>query len=319
MALFLTEEDVDGLLTMDAAIDALESSFRHQADGAAANIPRRRVRLGGGMWHFMAAADAALGVTGSKTYGALGPGGSRFYVHLNDSNTGELLALIEAGRMGQIRTGAASGVASKYMARGDAHTVGVIGSGYQAETQLEAVCRVRDIHAAKVYSRTPERRRGFAQKMTERLGVEVTAVDTAEQCVKDADVVAVITSASSPALRGEWLADGAHVNAAGGNHWLRRELDGKAVARASLIVADDVEQARVECADLIHPVERGALTWQRVRELWEVVAGAVPGRTSPDDVTLFESQGIALEDIAAGFRVYSLARERGVGVEIASE
>ena len=316
MALFLTEDDVDSLLTMDAAIEALEDGFRHQAAGKASNSPRRRIRMGGGMFHFMAAADRSTGVTGMKWYGAFGPGGPRFHVQLSDSKTGELLALMEAGRLGQIRTGAASGVATKYMARPDARTVGVIGSGYQAETQLEAICRVRLVERVRVFSRTPERRNAFAERAASSLGVEVTAVDTAEECVRDADVVAVITSATSPVLKGDWLAEGVHVNAAGGNHWQRRELDGRAVARANVIVADDAEQARMECADLIHPVERGALTWQRVRELWEVVSGTVPGRTSPNDITLFESQGIALEDIAAGFHVYRLARERGVGTEV---
>ena len=316
MALFLTERDVDSLLTMDAAIQVLEEGFRHQAAGTASNSPRRRIRMGGGMLHFMAAADRSTGVTGMKWYGGFGSGGTRFHVQLSDSETGELLAVMEAGRLGQVRTGAASGVATKHMARPDARTVGVIGSGYQAETQLEAICRVRHVERVRVYSRTPERREAFASRMAASLGIDATAVDSAEVCVEGADVVAVITSATSPVLKGEWLADGAHVNAAGVNHWLRRELDGRAVARASVIVADDVEQARIECADLIHPVERGELTWQRVRELWEVVAGMTAGRNSPDEVTLFESQGIALEDIAAGHHVYQLARERGVGTEV---
>ena len=301
---------------MNAAIKALEDAFRHQAAGTASNSPRRRIRMGGGMFHFMAAADRSTGVTGMKWYGSFGPGGPRFHVQLSDSETGELLAVMEAGRLGQIRTGAASGVATKYMARPDARTVAVIGSGYQAETQLEAICRVRPVERVRVYSRTQERREGFAGRASSSLGIEVTAVDSPEACVEDADVVAVITSATSPALKGDWLDEGAHVNAAGGNHWLRRELDGRAVARASVIVADDVEQARLECADLIHPIERGELTWQRVRELWEVVSGTVAGRTSPSDITLFESQGIALEDIAAGYHVYQLARERGVGTEV---
>ena len=315
MALFLTENDVDSLLTMDAAIEALEDGFRHQAAGTASNSPRRRIRMGGGMLHFMAAADRSTGVTGMKWYGGFG-GGMRFHVQLSDSETGELLAVMEAGRLGQVRTGAASGVATKYMARPDARNVGIIGSGYQAETQLEAICRVRTVDRVRVFSRTPERRSAFAGRSTASLGIEVTAVDSAEECVEGADIVAVITSATSPVLKGEWLPEGAHINAAGVNHWLRRELDGEAVARANVIIADDVEQARIECADLIHPVERGELTWQRVRELWEVVSGTVAGRTSPDDITLFESQGIALEDIAAGFHVYRLARERGVGTEV---
>ena len=315
MALFLTEEDVGSLLTMDAAIEALEEAFRHQAAGTALNSPRRRIRMGGGMLHFMAAADRSTGVTGMKWYGGFG-GGMRFHVQLSDSETGELLAVMEAGRLGQVRTGAASGVATKYMARPEAGTVGMIGTGYQAETQLEAICRVRPVERVRVFSRTLERREAFASRMAASLAIEVNAVDSAEECVADADVVAVITSATSPVLKGEWLQEGAHVNAAGVNHWLRRELDGRAVARSSVIVADDVEQARLECADLIHPVERGELTWQRVRELWEVVSGSVAGRTSPNDITLFESQGIALEDIAAGYHVYQLALERGAGTEV---
>ena len=315
MALFLTERDVDSLLTMDAAIESLEDAFRHQAAGTASNSPRRRIRMAGGMLQFMAAADRSTGVTGMKWYGGFG-GGMRFHVQLSDSESGELVAVMEAGRLGQVRTGAASGVATKYMARPDARTVGLIGSGYQAETQLEAICRVRPVDQVRVFSRTPERREAFTSRMAASLGIEIEAVGTAEECVSDADVVAVITSATSPVLKGDWLADGAHVNAAGVNHWLRRELDGRAVARASVIVADDVEQARIECADLIHPVERGELTWQRVRELWEVVSGNVGGRNSPDEITLFESQGIALEDIAAGYHVYQLALERGVGTEI---
>ena len=316
MALFLTEDDVDGLLTMDAAIETLDVGFRHQASGTASNSPRRRIRMGGGMLHFMAAADRSTGVTGMKWYGGFGSGGTRFHVQLSDSESGELLAVMEAGRLGQVRTGAASGVATKYMARPDARNVAMIGSGYQAETQLEAICRVRQVERVRVFSRTEERREAFAARMAASLGVEVTAVGSAEECVGDADVVAVITSATSPVLKGEWLQDGTHVNAAGVNHWLRRELDGKAVARASVIVADDVEQARIECADLIHPVERGDLTWQRVRELWEVVSGTVSGRNSPDEITLFESQGIALEDIAAGYHVYRLALECGVGTKV---
>ena len=315
MALFLTEEDVGSLLTMDAAIEALEEAFRHQAAGTALNSPRRRIRMGGGMLHFMAAADRSTGVTGMKWYGGFGEG-MRFHVQLSDSETGELLAVMEANRLGQVRTGAASGVATKYMARADARTVAMIGSGYQAETQLEAICRVRPVERVRVFSRTAERRETFAARMAASLDIEVKAVGSAEECVADADVVAVITSATSPVLKGEWLPEGTHVNAAGVNHWLRRELDGRAVARSSVIVADDVEQARLECADLIHPVERGELTWQRVRELWEVVSGSAAGRTSPNDITLFESQGIALEDIAAGYHVYRLAKERGVGTEV---
>jgi len=202
------------------------------------------------------------------------------------------------------------------MARGDSKGVGIIGSGYQAETQLEAICRVREIEIARVYSRTQSRRQDFAKRMASKLDLDVIPVDSAEECVENADIVSVITSSSSPVLKGEWVINGTHINAAGGNHWLRRELDGNTVTRANVVVTDDVEQARIECAELIHSVERGTLTWQRVRELWEVASGAVSGRTGSRDITLFESQGIALEDIAAGFKLYTMAKYLGVGAEL---
>ena len=237
-------------------------------------------------------------------------------VTLYDYESGQMLACMEAGRLGQIRTGAASGLATRYMAREDAGTVAVIGSGFQARTQLEAVCAVRDIKQARVFSRRQERREDFAQRSSERLGVDVQAVDSAQECVEGADIVIAITSAREPVVLGEWLAEGAHVNAAGGNHWQRREIDEAAVLRSELIVVDDLEQARIECGDLMWLEARGSFRWGMAHELRDVVAGRVPGRLSPEGVTLFESMGVALEDIAAAELVYRKAREQGVGVEL---
>ena len=265
----------------------------------------------------MSAASEGLGVMGHKAYAAVRGHPIRFYMHLCSSETGELLSVMEAGRLGQVRTGAASGVATKYMAREDASTVGIIGSGFQARSQLEAVHSVRPVSRARVFSRTPERRERFAERMSARLGIEIEAAESAEECVKDSDIVITITSASRPVLEGGWLSPGTHVNAAGANHWMRRELDGAAVGRCDVIVTDDVEQAKLECGDLLYPVERGAIRWEQVRNLSDVVAGRTPGRRSGDDVTLFESQGLALQDIAVGARVYRLALERGVGSEVA--
>ena len=215
--------------------------------------------------------------------------------------------------MGQVRTGAATGVATKHMARADASTVGMIGSGYQASTQLEAVCSVRDIASARIYSRTPENRERLASDMERRVGIEVRPVASGRECVERADVVNVITTSPTPVLLGEWLSPGAHVNAAGNNHWMKQEVDSEVVRRARVIVTDDVEQAKIECGDLVEPVDRGMLTWDRVRNLSDVVIGQVAGRTSGDDITLFESQGAAIEDIAVGIRVYRMAQERGLG------
>ena len=237
-------------------------------------------------------------------------------VMLYDYESGQLLSCMEGGRMGQIRTGAASGLATRYMAREDANTVAVIGSGFQARTQLEAVAAVRDIREARVYSRRQERREEFTKRSSERLNLEVRPVDSAQECVAGADIVIVITSARDPVLEGNWLEPGAHVNAAGGNHWMRREIDEATVTRSDVIVVDDLEQAKTECGDLIWPEARGSFRWDMAHELQDVVAGRVPGRPSNDSVTLFESMGIALEDIAAAQLVYKKAREQGIGQEL---
>ena len=218
--------------------------------------------------------------------------------------------------MGQIRTGAASGLATKYMANEDSASVAVIGSGFQARTQLEAVCAVRPVSKVKVFSRREERREQFAQRMSGSLGVEVLPVASGQECVSDAEVVLVITSSREPVLLGEWLKPGAHVNAAGGNHWMRREIDQDAVQRADVIVVDNLEQAKIECGDLIWPQARGGFRWDMVRQLQNVVAGTVAGRPGPQAITLFESMGIGLEDIAAAQLVYQKAMEQGIGQEL---
>ena len=175
---------------------------------------------------------------------------------------------------------------------------------------------MREIRSARVFSRTRERREKFAADMSAELGVEVAAVESAEECARDSDVVVTITSSSRPVLEGQWLSPGTHINAAGSNHWMRRELDGEAVGRCDVVVTDDVEQAKLECGDLLYPIERGTVRWEQVRNLSDVIAGRTPGRTGDDDITLFESQGLALEDIAVGARVYEMARERGIGQEL---
>lgn len=317
MAIYLTEADVNEVLDMDTALEAVEQAFALLADGGAANSPRARLRLPeGGAFNFMCAAAPAAGVFGLKAYGVVPGNRVKFFVQLFSAETGELLALIEASDLGQIRTGAASGVATKHMANPDAATAGVIGSGYQARTQLEAVCKTRPIASANVYSRSAERRERFAARMSAELGIAVSPVESGEECVADADVVITMTSAGRPVLQGEWLRAGTHINAAGANHWMRRELDGAAVRRADIIAVDDLEQAKAECGDLIYPVETGAIRWEDALRLADIVAGNAAGRTSPEQITLFESQGIAAQDITTGMRVYEAALERGLGTPL---
>jgi ornithine cyclodeaminase/alanine dehydrogenase-like protein (mu-crystallin family) len=315
MALYLSDQEVAQLLPMDECIDVLDQAFAHAGAGKVDNRPRNRIRMPGGFFHFMVASNEGHGVFGYKAYPSFA-GGAKMIVMLYDYETGALLSCMEGGRLGQIRTGAATGLATKYMAKQDAATVAVIGSGFQARTQLEAVCAVRDIKGVKVFSRKEERRTAFAERSSESLKVDVKAVESAQECVEGAEVVIVITSAREPALLGEWLSPGAHVNAAGGNHWMRREVDEETVLRSEVIVVDDLDQAKIECGDLMWLEPRGSFRWDMAKELQDVVAGRVNGRPSRESITLFESMGLALEDIAAAHLVYKKAKEQGIGQEL---
>jgi ornithine cyclodeaminase/alanine dehydrogenase-like protein (mu-crystallin family) len=313
--LYLTESDVNRLLTVPKAIDLLDEAFKAQAAGKAVNVPRSRIPLERGSYNLMSSAWHEKGVVGQKSYTAAS-GGVGFHVLLYSTRGEGLLAIIEANRMGQIRTGSASGLATKYMARPESSVVAVIGSGYQARTQLEAVAAALPITSARVYSRSEENRVGFANAATTDLELSVSPADSVEAVVDGADVVIVVTNATEPVLLGDNVAKGVHINAAGANSWLKRELDTRAVTAANLIATDDVDQAKFECADLMRAVESGHLMWQQVRPLSDVVGGIIPGREFKDDVTLFESQGVALEDIAVGEWVYRQAVEQGIGTQV---
>ncbi len=315
MTLFLTETEVEHLLTMPDAIRVVEQALRELGQGDAVNRPRQRVRVPNGILHVMPAGLPARGYLGFKYYSSFRPK-TRFWFHLLDASNGDVLAVMQADRLGQQRTGAASGVASKYLARVDASSGGIIGTGWQAESQLQAICAVRQIRVARCYSRDVERRKTFAKKMSAQLNVDVRGVDSAEEAVRDADIVITATTSREPVLRGEWLAPGAHINAVGVNRAEARELDDDAIIQCNFVCVDSIEQAKTEAGDLISPVERGLVTWQRVWELSEVVAGKAKGRESRDQVTLFKSMGIALEDVAVGAWVYERAREQNVGKEI---
>lgn len=315
MALLLTEADVARLLPMAVALEAVEEAFRWQGEGRLVNRPRVRLPVPGGLLHVMPAALPEAGVMGLKAYATV-RGRARFVVLLFSARTAELLAVIEADRLGQTRTGAASGVATRHLARADAHVVGCYGAGWQARSQLEAVCAVRPVREVRVYSRTPERREHFAVEMAAALGVPVRAVEEPEAVARGAHVLVTITTSRTPVLEGRWLEPGVHVNAAGSNARDRTELDAEAVRRADLIATDSLEQARVECGDLLAAVEQGAVGWDRVCELGEIVAGRRPGRRGPEEITLFESQGVAMEDVAVAARVVERARAEGLGHDL---
>jgi alanine dehydrogenase len=316
MALFFDEQQVTDVLTMEMAMAAVEEALKQQGLGTAINNPRTRVRLPTGQLHMMGAALPTHGVVGYKAYTAF-RGEARFHVVLYSAETGELLAMLQADRLGQMRTGAASGVATKYMARAEARTVGIFGTGWQARSQLEAVCAVRQIQGVTAFGRDATRRRTFCAEMSRQLGVPVEPADTPEAVVRGMDVVITSTNAREPLFDGHWLETGAHVNAIGSNALIRREIDDTTVRRSAVIVVDSKEQARLECGDLLGPLERGLIHWEQVRELGDVVAGHITGRRQASDITLFESHGLAIWDLAAGMAVYDAAKAKGIGREMA--
>ena len=309
MPLYVREAEVEELLPPSDAVEAVESCFERLARGVAENRPRLRLGLEDGRLHVMVAADLELGVAGHKSYVGFADG-ARFLLALYAANRPELLALVEADRLGQRRTGAASAVAARRLARPGARSLGVIGCGWQAEAQVECIrAALPGIEEVVAYCRDDERRRAFC----ERFGAaEAEWYSEAAE----ADVVVTVTTSRDPVLRGEWLRPGALVCAAGANRLRSRELDNAVLERATFVCCDSREQAKVEAGDLVEPIERGVLDWLEVYELSEVVSGETPGRQGEDDIVLFKSLGIAAEDLAVAALVVERARERGLGVEL---
>ena len=306
MTLYLSEQDVQELLTPADAVEAVEGSFQRMAAGAVQIAPRRRLPLEEGRLADMAASDLELGFAGAKVYAGFAEGAA-FVVVLFSVEQPELVAVIEADQLGRLRTGAASAVAAKYLAREGARSLGVYGCGAQAETQVACIrAALPGVERVVAYCRTERNLRAFC----ERVGAEAAENnrEPAEQ-----DVVVTITTSRDPVLRGEWLSPGALVCAAGANNGASRELDNVVLERASFVCCDWREQARLESADLIEPIEQGALDWLEVHELHEVVSGELPGRQSGEDIVVFKSNGIASWDLAIAAAAVERARERGLG------
>jgi alanine dehydrogenase len=316
MALLLKEKDVRELLTIPGAIAAVEEVMRRQAAGQAIVQPRHRLELPDkGFLHYMAGADVTAGLVGMKLYTSV-HGALRFLVPLYRSATGELIALVEADYLGLMRTGAASGVATRYMARQDAHNLGVLGTGYQAGSQIEAISAVRKLTRVRVFGRDAARRARFAAEMSARLYIQVEPAASAEEAVRGADIIVTATTAMKAVLEGAWIAPGTHINAIGANFPQKRELDDAAVARASRIVVDFIEQAKMEAGDLIQAFAQDPARWNSVHELSEVIAGKFSGRANAEEVTLFKSSGIAIWDVAVAAKVVELAKDKGLGQQV---
>lgn len=311
-ALYLTETDVRDLLDMEIAIEVIEEAFRQLADGGAVNVPRVRARGRGICLHNMSAAADYLGVVGWKAYTTT-KSGARFLTGLYSSATGEPLALIEADYLGQLRTGAASGVATEHMARPDARVVGLFGAGSQARTQLKAVTTVRRIELVEVYSRDEERCRQFCELMSEWCNTRVIPSRVPDDVAAEKDIVICATSARTPVFEGKVLEDGTHLNVIGSNDLSRAEIDVATIQRADTIVCDSLAQCRLEAGDFVQALEEGAVDWSHMHELADVVSDRETGRKTAESVTLFKSVGLAIEDVALAVRLLELAKREGLG------
>ena len=315
MALFLKDEDVAQCVTMDAMLEAIESMQRQYGDGQAHNMTRRKIIADSGMLSVMGGGLFHQGLLGVKTYTVV-KGAYSFQVSLYDANTGELLLYTQANRLGQLRTGATTGVAVKHLANPEDATVGIIGTGGQAPTQLEALSKVRGIKKIKAYSRTQERREEFARRMTDTMGVEVSAATSNEDAVRDCDIVLCIAATMDPVVEAAWLKDGSTLIGAGPTTWRAREVDEAVITRAGKLIVDSTEQAAIEAGDLCSAVDKGIIQWSKVHELRHVVSGAVTGRDSNDQVVYAKIMGTGVADVAAAKLAYDSAKAAGLGTEM---
>ena len=313
MALYLSEDDVKQLLTMTLAIEGVESAHHDLALGLANDTPRARSRLPQTALHILQGALPAQGVLGYKAYTS-NRSGNRFLVHLFDAATGVLRAVVSADYLGMMRTGAASGVAARHLARKDVSVAGVFGSGWQAEGHVRALCTVLPLQQIKVFSRKTEKLEAFCRRMSEQTGVAVVPARSAEETVRGSGVIGTVTTASTPLFDAEWLEVGMHINAAGSNALIRQELSEAAVRRCDLITVDAVPTALAEAGDLLPLLEKGRLHERQLVELGDVITGRRSGRVTESQITLFESQGMAIQDLAVALRVVKLAEEKGLGV-----
>lgn len=315
MALFLSENDVKRLLTVAMALEGVESAHRDLALGQAMDTPRARSRLPQTVLHILQGALPAQGVIGYKAY-TTNRSGNRFLVHLFDSASGRLRAVIEADYMGMIRTGAASGLAAKWLARPDSSVAGVFGAGWQAEGHVRAICAAMPLERVKVFSRKADRLQAFCQRMRGVTGVAVVPAESAEETVRGSDLIGTVTTATQALFEADWLEEGVHINAAGSNALIRQELSEAAVRRCDLITVDAVPTALAEAGDLLPLLEKGRLHSRQLVELGDVIIGRQAGRSSAGQITLFESQGMAIQDLAVGLRVLAAAEAAGLGQEI---
>jgi len=313
-AIYLTEAEVDRLLNIKVAVEVCEEVFRRLASGEADNVPRARAQAPGIVLHSMSAAAGYLGLVGWKCYTTTRKG-ARFHLGLYDAS-GALVALIEADKLGQLRTGATTGVAVESMAVPQVTEMGLFGAGWQAQSQLAAIAAVRPIKVAYVYSRNEKKRNDFAELMSAQLGIEVRPVDRPQEAAEDLPIVVTATTSREPVFDGSWLAEGTLVCAVGSNWLTRAEIDSTVVRRADNIVCDSIKACQIEAGDFVESLEKGIFDWTRAVDLCDVVTGKATARNTRESIALFKSVGLAIEDVALGGRLLELARHHQVGREL---
>jgi len=318
MVLLLGDKEVDAVMSMTTAISVMEDTFLQASSGETWNRPRSRIRLPRGFHHLMAAAVLGRKAFGLKTYTSF-RSGTRFLVLVYDSDSGDLQALIQGSKLSLLRTSAVSAVAAKYMAKENTPRLAIIGAGFQGRGQLEGICAIRNVESVTAFDTNPQILESFCSEMSKILSIKVSPAKDPQSCVEGADIIITMTTSRTPVLMGEWIKPGVHINAAGSNHWIRQEIDDSVIKKADIVVVDSLDDAKIESGDLLYPIERGRIRWDQIHELADVLGGKIIGRPDDSSITLFESQGVAITDIAAGAYVYAAAKKSGLGAEIPLE
>jgi ornithine cyclodeaminase/alanine dehydrogenase len=326
MVLVLSRQDIETVLTMKDTIDIVEEGFR-QLNMGNVIMPQRPVvpvEEHQGIFLVMSAyVSGAMNIFSNKIVTVYPNNPSKHQlpttlasISLHDIETGALVSFMDGAFITAMRTGAVSGVATKYLARQDSETVGILGTGVQARTQLEAICEVLDIQNVKAYGLDKDQTKRFSQEMEEKLKIGIKPCKKNEDAVDGSDVVILATSSKTPVLDGNWLDKGTHINAIGSHTSTTRELDDHTVQRSKIVV-DLREAALSEAGDLLIPLQRGILAPDPIyADLGELVTGVKRGRTNDKEITLFKSVGLAVQDAAAALKAYNLAKERGLGKNV---
>ncbi|WP_162606488.1 ornithine cyclodeaminase family protein [Jiangella asiatica] len=315
LPIYLSEADVADLLDARGAIDVLDRAFRATAAGETVNRPRTRIPLGQSTYNLMSAGWASEGVVGAKVY-TVSAQGAPMHMFLHAADGSGLLAVLAAGRISGLRTGGVSGLSARYLANDGNGPIGVIGAGFQAAAQVRGIVAATGADRVNVFSPSSERREAFARQMSDELGIDVVPVGSPAEACSGARVIVTITNSPTPVLDAADVPPGSHLVAAGNNTWMNTEVPPELLGRAATVVVDDVDQARLECGELMRAADRGLISWDRVRTLADVVSGVVPGRTAADDITVFEWQGIALADLAVAHHLYKAAKDKGRGTPL---